>query len=222
MRCRDFELIKYFERHNIYVINSLESTLICCDKLIFHEKINRSGIDFIKRPNYLVADDSKSYIDIARTLGSPFVMKDVFGKKGDNVFLVSNADEFSRIKQLNKEFLCEEYINSSTGRDLRFYIIDGKIAGVMERVNKNDWRSNISQGGEALKFKPNSAQKRVALEVARVVNGDIISVDFLFGEKGELVLCEANSNAGYYGFNKLGVKIVDKIAKFLKAKLKAD
>lgn len=46
-------------------------------------------------------------------------------------------------------------------------------------------------------------EKEQIFKIAKLLDGEIISVDFLIKES-KLLFCEANSNAGFVSFNYLG------------------
>lgn len=220
LRGRDYGLAEWLERHGVKVINNSFATKFCDIKSSFHNLIVKANIKNLKQPKYLLLQN-QTYAEIAQTLGEPFVLKDNRGQKGDNVFLVNNENEFKTYRgEIKSDILCQEYISSSKGRDLRFYIIGDKVAGVLERNNSGGWKSNVAQGGEPRYYNATKQQKEIALEISKCLKAEIISVDFLFGENDGLFLCEANSNAAYYMFIKLGVEIGDMICKYLKNQIK--
>ena len=59
----------------------------------------------------------------------------------------------------------------------------------------------------------------IALETAKVLGLDIAGVDLLFTENG-YVVCEANSNPGFSGFEKYcGLDVADRITEYIKYKI---
>lgn len=66
----------------------------------------------------------------------------------------------------------QEYIESSKGRDVRIHIVGDKIVTAMERVNEDDFRANITNGGKMKKYTPTEEQCEMALKVCRELKLD--------------------------------------------------
>ena len=64
----------------------------------------------------------------------------------------------------------------------------------MLRENKNDFRSNISNGGTGCKFEPKQEYLDIAVKAANTLGLDFAGVDVMFGPDDEPIICELNSN----------------------------
>ena len=116
----------------------------------------------IKQPKFLKLEN-QSFDEIKNLLNCPFILKDNFGEKGKKVYLVDNEKQFLKLKnKFNNTALCQEYIEESYGQDIRFIIIGNKVEASAKRVNKNDFRSNLAQGGQGEFFEPTQQQKKLA------------------------------------------------------------
>ena len=83
-----------------------------------------------------------------------------------------------------------------------------KVIASMERHNDNDFRSNIAQGGFGSPINLPSDYEQTALRCAEVLKLDYCGVDLLYGDNGEPVVCEVNSNAFFDGIEKVtGVNV---------------
>ena len=110
----------------------------------------------------------------------------------------------------------QEYIESSKGRDVRIDIVGDKIVTAMERVNEDDFRANITNGGKMKKYTPTEEQCEMALKVCRELKLDFAGVDIMFGKQGEPVLCEVNSNAHFKNiYDCTGVNVADEIMEYI-------
>ena len=118
------------------------------------------------------------------------------------VYLVSGRKELeAKIMEMgNRNFIMQEYIESSVGKDIRINIIGDKIIGAMERSNPSDFRANITLGGEGRFIELNKEQEEIALNAHKAFKLDFSGVDLLYGSKGEPILCEVNSNVNYVSF----------------------
>ena len=57
----------------------------------------------------------------------------------------SKDEAVEKIKAIGHcDFIMQEYIESSKGRDVRIHIVGDKIVTAMERVNEDDFRANIT------------------------------------------------------------------------------
>lgn len=122
--------------------------------------------------------------------------------KGDGVCLVHTKHELKNIKELycmngHKEFLAQEFIATSKGRDVRLTLCDGELVFAVIRDNSggDDFRSNISVGGNGEYWEPDAEALRIAKEVVKVMDMKLCGVDLLFGENG-FIVGEINSMPG--------------------------
>jgi RimK family alpha-L-glutamate ligase len=122
-------------------------------------------------------------------LGLPLVFKDCYGSFGEQVFLCNSFDEImGHIGE--KPFLLQEYVEAN-GTDIRLEIVDGKCVSAMKRQNKNDFRSNITNGGTAFAHTPTNAEIELAVKACNALGLTFGGVDILNSN----LVCEVNSNA---------------------------
>lgn len=152
---------------------------------------------------------------IAAYLGFPFVIKQCFGSFGAGVYLARNMDEAKAalMKTAGGAAIAQQYIASSFARDIRAYVVGDKVAAAMLRHNESgDFRANVAQGGKADAYTLSEAQAVLAVKTAQLLGCTFAGVDLLFGENGEMTVCEVNSNAHFAGISAAtGVNIADKI-----------
>ena len=128
-------------------------------------------------------------------LGFPMVVKEAYGSFGQQVYLAKDFYELTQIvaKIGHKDFLMQELVSSSIGRDVRVNVVGDKVICGMLRQNNKDFRSNITNGGTACTIELTEEQKDVALKAVQALGLDFAGVDVMFGENGPIV-CEVNSN----------------------------
>ena len=209
----ELELYQYFEKRNKRIVNNAFCLNHCNDKFVTYEFLESYRI---KQPKTVAFGESIEYKDLAEMLGKTFIAKDRFGSEGKEVFLVTNSEEFREVtKEIKKENLIfQEFIEESAGKDLRVYVVGEKAVGSVIRSNKTGFRSNVAQGASAELYEMTPAQKKYAVEVAKALNGEIVSVDFLMNGE-ELIFCEANSNAGLISAQGKGIPVADMIMKYI-------
>ena len=134
-------------------------------------------------------------------LGYPYVIKECLGSYGGQVYLAKDRDEAQSILKSieGKDCIAQEFISTSSGRDIRAYVVGDQVVASMVRRNDNDFRSNINAGGFAENHEMTAKQEQMAITAVKKLGLDFAGVDMLFGEDGEPILCEVNSNAQFKG-----------------------
>ena len=217
LRGNDTNVSKILEKRGIKVINSTFTINNCVDKLKTHEFVKRLNINQIL--TYQLNDIN--YEKAVSLVGLPFILKYRFGKQGMNIYIINNIEEFNEvIKNINpSDYLLQEYIKHTYGKDVRVFIIGNEVIGACMRVNNSDFKSNLAQGGLSYHYEIDDTIKNKSLKLAKELKGDIISVDYVFGDNG-LLFCEANTNPGFASFNYLGYPIRELFMKYIKKLLK--
>lgn len=172
----------------------------------------RSG-DFIV-PKYLLGTAALSYDIIASELGAPFVVKGLESSMGEEVILIKRKEDLQiLIKQygLEKEWLYEEFIKTSVGRDIRFYSIRGKVIACMQRTSQGDFRANVALGAEVTQYEITPAIRNISEDIYNETGLDFIGIDLLFGIE-KPYFCEINVMPGIRGIEKAsGVNVARKV-----------
>ena len=215
---KDINLARRLERQGLPVFNSADSIEKCDDKARTY--IELSGT--VPQPKTLIAPkayfkaDFTEFVDKAiEILELPFVFKECFGSFGEQVFLCkTKADIMSRITE--RPFILQEFIASSAGRDKRIEVVGGKVVAAMERFNKNDFRSNVTNGGKMKPCEPSQAECDIAIAACEKLGLTFGGVDLLEGG----IVCEVNSNAHIINImNCTGIDIAAQIFKEIQRNL---
>lgn len=215
-RGHNIELIKYFEENGVYVINKAFTTIVCKDKWQTNELVKSLNI---KTPNCEIYK-GQSFDYCKKKYGLPFLLKYRYGAQGKSIYLINSLDDFNITKDItNDDYMIQEYIKTSYGKDLRVYIIKNTWHAACIRANENSFMSNIAQGGKSYHYDLSEDDYSKALKIFNKLDGDIISVDFLFGDN-ELIFCEANTNAGFASFNYLGYNVRDYMMEYIRSIIK--
>lgn len=222
---KDVLLASHLEKMGYKVFNSSNGIKNCDHKGLMHLVLSNNNINMprtILSP--MIFDyslNSKDYlIKCYETLGESVIIKESMGSFGMQVYLINNREEFIyKVNELNKnniDFIIQENIKSSFGRDIRVNIIGNKVIGAMLRESKTDFRANITQGGKGRLIELTKEQKEIALRAHKALGLDFSGVDLLFGENNKPLLCEVNSNLNFLSFEELwgksfGKKILEYI-----------
>ena len=221
---KDIYLAKRLEAKGLRLFNSATAVEICDNKILTALSLN--GV--VRTPKTVIAPKTFEGINYckkdflkkaAAILGLPLVIKEAYGSFGKQVYLATSYEEVeSIVNGLGcKEFLMQEYVQSSHGRDVRVNVVGGKVVSAMLRYNKNDFRSNISNGGYAQPISLTDKQTEVAIKACKAIGLDFAGVDILFGEDGEPIVCEVNSNPHFESsYNCTGVDMGVEIIEYIK------
>ena len=91
----------------------------------------------------------------------------------------------------------------------------------MRRAKDDDFRANITRGGEGFPYEVNEQIEWLAVESTKVLGLDISGGDLLFDGDGYKI-CEINSNPGFEGMENYTKKnIAEEIVQFIKMKIGA-
>lgn len=216
-------LLRQFDSIGTYCLNSSFSISQSRDKLFSSQLFSINGINipitgFAKSPL-----ETKDLIDMVG--GSPLIVKLLESAQGKGVVSAetNKAAEsvINAFKSLQANILVQEFIKEAEGKDIRCFIVDGKVvASIMRQANKGEFRSNIHQGGKARKVKINSEEKKLAIKAAKIFKLDVAGVDIIRSNKGPLLL-EVNSSPGLEGIESItGKDIANEIVLAIEKKLK--
>ncbi len=216
-------LLRQFDSIGTYCLNSSFSISQSRDKLFSSQLFSINGINipitgFAKSPL-----ETKDLIDMVG--GSPLIVKLLESAQGKGVVSAetNKAAEsvINAFKSLQANILVQEFIKEAEGKDIRCFIVDGKVvASIIRQANKGEFRSNIHQGGKARKVKINSEEKKLAIKAAKIFKLDVAGVDIIRSNKGPLLL-EVNSSPGLEGIESItGKDIANEIVLAIEKKLK--
>ena len=225
---KDIRLAKQLEQLGHRLFNKASVIEACDDKIMtFQALANHS----IRVPKTIYSplvfrrtrDEDCSFIDfLERELSYPIVIKEAFGSFGEQVYLVHNRKELVEKREdlLLIPHLYQEFIKSSKGKDVRIHVVGDQVVATMLRTSETDFRANVTNGGRMHEFKPSKEFEELAVKASRVIGADFSGVDLLFGEDGEPILCEINSNAHIKNiFDCTGIDVTEHIFDYIVRKV---
>ena len=217
---KDVRLARLLEKQGLRLFNSADAIDICDDKARTFLELLDAGVAMprtIIAPKTFCAEGYPEwdFLDqVEAQLGYPMVVKECYGSFGQQVHLVKDMDGLRRrMAQIkNRPCLFQQFIRSSSGHDIRIQMVGREPVAAMYRYHENDFRANITGGGSMKAYTPSEEQVRMARTVMDILGLDFAGVDILFGEGGQPVLCEVNSNAHFINiFQCTGVNAAEKI-----------
>lgn len=155
---------------------------------------------------------------VLERLGLPIIIKEGHGSFGMKVYLIETEEQFyAKVESLRGiDFVFQEFIESSRGRDIRVNIVGVEIVAAMYRESKTDFRANITNGGEAFPIDLTEEQKTMALTAARATGAIFAGVDLLFDADEQPLVCEVNAAAHIRNIlNVTGINVADAMIAYI-------
>jgi ribosomal protein S6--L-glutamate ligase len=218
-------LLRQFHSIGTYCLNSDTAISQSRDKLFSSQLFSANDIQipitgFAKSPL-----DTKDLINMVG--GAPLVIKLLQSAQGKGV-VSAETDKaaesvINAFKSLQANILVQEFIKEAAGKDLRCFVVNGKVVASIERsAPKGEFRSNIHMGGTAKKIKITQEERRLAIKAAKILNLAVAGVDIIRSNKGPLLL-EVNSSPGLEGIETatgkdIAIEMIMAIEKKLKFK----
>jgi len=197
-RCYDIHMLEHLERAGVKVFNSSKSLMQCRNKWHTHQILTSESI---KSPKTIFSEHTCDFEFIKNELSLPFVVKCIFGAKGEQVHLVHNEEEFDHVLTLIDQPLFQSYVKTSYGRDIRLHVIGDQVVTSVLRKSESSFKSNFSLGGAAESYEADAELKDLAVKSSKALGLDFSGIDVMFTGDGYTV-CEVN---GVPGFRTVGL-----------------
>jgi len=194
-------LTRHFEALKVFCLNSSSAITQSRDKLYSLQLLLNSGVDI---PTTGFASSPLDTNDLIQMVGGPpLIVKLLEGTQGKGVVLAETKKAAESVinafKSLNANILVQEFIKEANGKDLRLFVIDGKVVATIQReALPGEFRANIHLGGTASVIRATAEEKRIAIKAAKAMNLKVAGVDIIRSSKGPLLL-EVNSSPGLEG-----------------------
>ena len=213
-------VIRQLENMGVLIFNNLRSIEISKDKMLTLQHLAAHGLPI---PKTLLAKFPLNLDAIKREFTYPIILKKASGSQGKGIVkLESHAQLEDLVDMLDtvKPIIFQEFISASTGRDLRVFVVGGRVVGAMMRIAaKGQFKANVHQGGTVKPVKISPQVEWLVLETVKIIGLDIAGVDLLIDEK-TYKICEVNSSPGFDGLEKaLGENIAIKMFMYMKMRL---
>lgn len=224
LTCRDFIINRYKWGKIKDVVNllanksynNIKSYDIYINK---YEQIKSLRSEEFLIPKYILSTSMFPYKNLVTQLDTPFVAKGLESSMGREVMLIQNERDYSLLSKeysIDKEWLFEEFISQSYGKDLRLFCIRGKAIACMMRKSKMDFRANVALGATVEGIIIEASLQRIAEDIYKQTRLDFVGIDLLFG-KEKYYLCEINVMPGLEGIeHATGINIAREILTMIK------
>lgn len=196
-------ILKEMEERASIVINPIESMLQYSKEYltIQMERLH------LPTPKTIITENVECAYNFAAELldsGREVVLKPLCRGRGIGVTMLSGirsrGDLLQFLTWYNRSFAegvfyLQEF-KPNLGYDVRCFIIGGKVIGRERRSNPNDFRYNVSSGGQASPFE-DDVYDELSVKVAEAIGFNITGIDILPGSDGKPYVLEANCFPGY-------------------------
>lgn len=193
-------LTRQFQAIGAFCLNDANSIAKSRDKFLAMQLLaNRISI-----PTTGFANSTEETRHLIKMVGgAPLIVKLLEGAKGMGVVLaetdISAESIINALKILKANILVQEFIKEAKGRDIRCFVIDGKVVGAMERRAKdNEFRANLHLGGTSRPVRLSKEEKKIAVAATNILGLKVAGVDLIRSDTGPKLL-EVNSSPGLEG-----------------------
>ena len=216
-------IIRHLERLGVILINGSNSIDTVKDKLYTQQVLGESNLPV---PKTLLVRHPINLEWVEQNIGFPVIIKTLSGSFGAGVFLAEDKKQFRQLLKMAEitkksyNIIVQEFVNDSWGKDLRVFVLNGKVIGCMMRqATDDDFRANITRGGEGIPYQITDEIEWLGGESSRLLGLDIAGVDLLF-DNGGFKICEVNSSPGFEGMDKFTkTNIAEDIVTYVKHKI---
>ena len=194
-------LLRLFESLGVFCLNTSESIIQSRDKLFSLQLLLSKGVQI---PTTGFASSPLDTNDLIEMVGgSPLIVKLLEGTQGKGVVLAETKKAAESVinafKSLNANILVQEFIKEADGKDIRCFVIDGKVVAAMQRTAPaGEFRANIHLGGTSSIIRATAEERKLAIKATKAMGLSVAGVDIIRSASGPLVL-EVNSSPGLEG-----------------------
>jgi RimK family alpha-L-glutamate ligase len=191
------DVLHRLEAAGTRVLNPPRALEVCVDKYLASARLDASGLP---TPPTVVCQDAEAAVEAFHQLGGDVVVKPLFGSEGRGMIRVSDIEiawrTFRTLERLQAILYVQQFIRHP-GWDLRVFVLGNRVLTAMRRHAKDDWRTNVAQGGRAEAIAPSTEEERLALAAAQAVGTPIAGIDLLPRPEGGYYVLEVNAVPGW-------------------------
>jgi ribosomal protein S6--L-glutamate ligase len=207
-------VVRQLDLMGVHVVNGAVAIARSRDKLRAMQLLTRRRIDVPAT----VCARSPDGVDAAIELvgGCPAIVKLQQGAQGIGTMLAETPQAVHALLEtfwaMGQDIILQQYIHESKGRDVRVFVVGGKVVAAMRRVAKpGEFRSNLHRGGKGRAVKLLPAYRSAAIRATKVMGLEVAGVDMLEARGGPKIL-EINSSPGLEGIERAsGVDVASAI-----------
>ncbi|HBK34773.1 MAG: Alpha-L-glutamate ligase, RimK family [Candidatus Uhrbacteria bacterium GW2011_GWE2_40_58] len=187
------------EQAGYRIINSWPSYWYAKNKLEQHVTSLTNGLPMAR---WAIAKRTSEIMLAADKIGFPVVLKVSFGSFGRGVFYADSKEVLRPVADYLTSrnampIIVEEFLADADRKDIRVFVVDGKVIASMERTAPpGDIRTNTSNGGSGATYQLSDRERDLALKAAKEYQLEIGGIDLMYTKEGPVVV-EVNANPGF-------------------------
>ena len=194
-------VLRQFEIQGVTVQNTSEAILRTRNKLHMLQRLAATAIPVPQTGMAFAAEDDPGLLGLFPA--PPLIIKLIEGSQGLGVVLAENPEAAESVTEtlrtLMADFLVQDFVTESRGRDRRLFVIGNEVVAGIERTSLNGgFRANLHRGGRARQITPSRVENHLAIRATQMLGLDVAGVDLLETESGPVVL-EVNAAPGLEG-----------------------
>jgi ribosomal protein S6--L-glutamate ligase len=210
------DVLHRLQARGVAVLNPPAAVETCVDKYVASARLEAAGLLV---PPTAVCQHADAALEAFAALGGDVVVKPLFGSEGRGMVRVSDPETawrvFRTLEGVEAVLYLQEFVRHP-GWDLRAFVVGGRVLAAMRRFARDDWRTNVAQGGRAEPVRLDAAEEDLALRAAAAVGAPVAGVDLLPGPDGERYVIEVNAVPGWRALAPVtGVDVAAELLHFL-------
>ncbi len=213
------DLLQSVEARGTLVSNSPRCLEAAIDKYLTTARLHRAGLPV---PRTFVCQTADEALEHFTKLGGDVVVKPLFGSEGRGMVRVSDPElawrTFRTLERTGAVLYLQEMIRHP-GWDLRVFVLGGRVLTAMRRHARDDWRTNVAQGGRGEPVAVRDDEAELALRACAILGADVAGVDLLYGPRGQKFVLEVNAVPGWRALSPVtGIDVARRIIQHLAEK----
>lgn len=213
------QLIEILNESDAYVHMDSDSFSISSNKFSTVKEL--SGTE-VKVPRSIYTLSTEAATDAAEDIGYPVTIKLISGYGGKGIMRAKDESELRPIIDTLEVFeqdICLQDFIENPGEDIRILVIGEETYSYKRIGLEEEWRSNISRGGNREEFDAPEWMREMAVKASKLTGFDVCGVDIISSEE-EGFIVEINASPGITEETSevVGTNIPEEIVTFVKQK----
>ena len=201
------------------VINPLNTSIVCGNKLFTHMKLKNAGI---KTPKVITTFSYEAALSALDVFGYPTIIKPTIGSWGRLIALLKDKDAAKAVIEdrqhmfpLYQIYYFEEFVDRPP-RDIRAIVIGDRVVAAIYRYSENrEWKTNMALGGRAESCPVTKELEDICIKSTQAVGGKIVGVDLMESSRDGLLVHEVNNTTEFKNTVRVtGIPIQDMIVDY--------
>ncbi len=200
----------------VTVVNAPRTLEIAIDKWLTLHRLACAGLCC---PPTIACQTRQAALEAYDLLGGDVLVKPLFGGEGRGIIRVTDHDMawrvFGTLEQLGQVLYVQQFL-PHMGYDIRVLMIGEDVIAVKRVAAEGHWKTNLSQGSQAIPHRLTNEQLDMAVHAQAVIGGSMLGIDLLPTLDGRLVILEVNAVPGWRGTSKAtGIDVAALVLKTL-------